>query len=120
MEYPASGTGIQIMKNRNIEDNWFRQNEKVMLEHAAQARKKRIQEDTAKRAQEELDTLRAKHWMKCPKCGHDMVTANLEGIEVENCTLCKGVYFDRAEIETLLMRRTSERFSFYRKFFGLD
>jgi len=58
--------------------------------------------------------------MKCPKCGHDMETVILEDIEVENCTFCKGVYFDRSEIELLLLRRTSQRFSFYRSFFGLD
>ena len=108
------------MKKVTIEDNWFRQNEKVMLEQAAQARKKRMQEAAAKREREELDQLREAHWMKCPKCGHDMETTSVEDIEVENCTFCHGVYFDRAEIESLLMRKTSERFSIYRKFFGLD
>jgi len=91
-----------------------------MLEQAAWAREKRMSKAVVKQQQEELDNLRAVHWMKCPKCGHDMETVKLEGIEVENCTFCMGVYFDRTEIESLLLRRTPQRFSFYRKFFGLD
>ena len=49
-----------------------------------------------------------------------METVILEGIDVENCTFRQNVYFDRTEIESLLLRRTPQRFSFYRKFFGLD
>ncbi|NNJ94314.1 MAG: zf-TFIIB domain-containing protein [Halobacteria archaeon] len=108
------------MKKLAKEDNWFKQNEKVMIEQAARTRERRILEAAAKREQEELDRLRTEHWMKCPKCGHNMETTILEDIEVENCTFCKGVYFDRSEIEALLLRRTSQRFSFYRSFFGLD
>ena len=109
-----------MKREYNLENNWFKQNEKVMLEQAARQRERRMQEAAAKHEQEGLDRLSAAHWMKCPKCGHDMETVILEGIDVENCTFCKGVYFDRTEIETLLLRRTSQRFSFYRKFFGLD
>lgn len=108
------------MKDRNPENNWFRQNEKVLLEQAARQREKHMREVAARQEQEQLDRLRTAHWMKCPKCGHDMETSSLEGIDVENCTFCKGVYFDRAEIETLLLRKTPQRFTFYRKFFGLD
>ena len=108
------------MKEPSREDNWFKQHEKLVLEMAARQREKRMMETTSRREQEELDKLRTAHWMKCPKCGHEMETINLEGIDVENCTFCKGVYFDRTEIESLLLRRTPQRFSFYRKFFGLD
>ena len=109
-----------MKKESSLENNWFKQNEIVMLEQAARQRERRIQEEAAKHEQEELDRLRTAHWMKCPKCGHDMETVILEGIDVENCTFCKGVYFDRSEIESLLFRRTPQRFNFYRKFFGLD
>lgn len=109
-----------MKKENDLENNWFKRNEKVLLELAARQRERRMRETVAKHEQKELDKLRAAHWMKCPKCGHDMETSILEGIDVENCTFCKGVYFDRSEIESLLLRRTPQRFSFYRKFFGLD
>ena len=108
------------MKDTHNENNWFRSNEKVMLEQASALRKKKMREAAAKCEQETLDQLREAHWLKCPKCGHDMETVTLKKIEVETCTFCKGIYFDRSEIETLLLRKTSRRFSFYRKFFGLD
>jgi len=108
------------MDIRGKENNWFKQNEKDMLEQAALKREKRMAEVAAKEGQVALERLREAHWLKCPKCGHDMKVATVEGIEVENCTYCKGVYFDRAEIESLLLRKTPQRFTFYRKFFGLD
>ena len=108
------------MSKSEKENNWFRQYEKELLEDAARKRDKRMRDAAAKRGQETLDELRAEHWLKCPKCGHDMETVTLKGIEVENCTFCKGVYFDRDEIESLLLRKTPQRFRFYRKFFGLD
>ncbi len=102
------------------ENNWFKQNEILILEQAAHKRKKRMAEMAAKQGQEALDKLRTAHWMKCPKCGHDMEAVTFEGIEVESCTYCMGVFFERGEIESLLFRRTPQRFTFYRKFFGLD
>jgi len=91
-----------------------------MLEEVAQRREKSMAETAARQEHEALDKLRTAHWMKCPKCGHDMKTATFEGIEVDNCTYCMGVYFDRGKIESLLLRKTPQRFTFYRKFFGLD
>ena len=108
------------MNDSDKENNWFKRYEKDLLEEAARKRDRRMQEAAAKHGQEALDKLRAEHWLKCPKCGHDMQAMTLEGIEVENCTFCKGVYFDREEIESLLLRKTPQRFQFYRKFFGLD
>ncbi len=108
------------MKDTHKENNWFRQHEKEMLEDAARKRDKRMQEAAAQQGQEVLDKLRAEHWLKCPKCGHDMEVVTLKGIEVENCTFCEGVYFDRNELESLLLSKTPKRFRFYRRFFGLD
>jgi len=108
------------LKESNKENNWFREHEREMLEDAARRRDKRLQAEAAKRDQAVLDQLREAHWLKCPKCGHDMQVLTLEGIEVDSCTRCQGVFFDRGEIEALLLRKTPQRFRFYRKFFGLD
>ena len=108
------------MTKPDLENNWFKIHEKEMLEQAFRKREKQMKETTALRGQMELEKCRVAHWMKCPKCGHDMEETILESIQVDTCTFCKGVYFDRDEIESLLMRKTQQRFSFYRKFFDMD
>jgi hypothetical protein len=109
------------MTKPDLENNWFKKYEKEMLENALLKKEKLIKENAALYGQKELEKCRAAHWMKCPKCGHDMEETTLENILVDTCTFCKGVYFDREEIESLLMRKTQQqRFSFYRKFFDMD
>ena len=46
--------------------------------------------------------------MDCPKCGHLMEQVVFEGIEVDRCTLCKGLWFDLLEHERLKAVRGSE------------
>ena len=46
--------------------------------------------------------------MKCPKCISPMVKVLFEGIEVDRCVDCHGLWFDQSEREDLLQRRNSE------------
>ena len=39
--------------------------------------------------------------MKCPKCKHDMEAIEYEGVEVDRCKSCKGIWFDVGESEWL-------------------
>lgn len=39
--------------------------------------------------------------MQCPKCGHPMEQVSFSAIEVDRCTLCKGLWFDLLEHERL-------------------
>jgi len=39
--------------------------------------------------------------MDCPKCGHAMEQVSFQGIEVDRCTTCKGLWFDLLEHERL-------------------
>ncbi len=54
------------------------------------------------RRQQEHNARQELHWMKCPKCGEDMEEVELTGIKVDRCTYCKGLFFDRGELELLL------------------
>ena len=54
------------------EDDWFRQNEVELLETARRARLARQAEREAKEKAEERQRTKALHFMKCPKCGHDL------------------------------------------------
>ncbi len=39
--------------------------------------------------------------MDCPKCKAEMEPVNFSGIEVDRCTGCKGIWFDRGEKELM-------------------
>lgn len=39
--------------------------------------------------------------MDCPKCGHEMEQVIYGEVEVDRCTLCKGLWFDMLEHEQL-------------------
>jgi len=45
---------------------------------------------------------RKSHHMKCPKCGYDLITGQWDGIQIDQCTHCHGVWFDAAEAQALL------------------
>ena len=55
--------------------------------------------------------------MKCPKCGHDLEEQDLDGVKVDRCTFCEGLYMDAGELETLFLRR-DDRKSFLRRLIG--
>jgi uncharacterized protein len=46
--------------------------------------------------------------MDCPKCGHLMEPVMYGDIEVDQCTLCRGLWFDLLEHERLKALRGSE------------
>jgi Zn-finger nucleic acid-binding protein len=45
--------------------------------------------------------------MACPKCGGEMHTVERNGVTIEQCRKCHGIFLDRGEFEQLLSRETS-------------
>ena len=41
------------------------------------------------------------HWMVCPKCGGKMKEENLQGVAIDRCGSCGGIYLDKGELELL-------------------
>ncbi|AQA18546.1 hypothetical protein BST95_10185 [Halioglobus japonicus] len=41
------------------------------------------------------------HSLKCPKCGHGMEEVTHEGITIDRCTNCRGLWFDADEAQQL-------------------
>ena len=39
--------------------------------------------------------------IKCPKCSDIMIISKIEGIEVEKCIGCKGIFLDADEIDKI-------------------
>ena len=65
--------------------------------------------DALRREREALN-LAATHWMKCPKCGHDLLEQELLGLKGDVCTTCGGVYFDKDEIMRLAVTHEPHAF----------
>jgi Zn-finger nucleic acid-binding protein len=45
--------------------------------------------------------------MTCPKCDSPMRTHRRNGVTIEQCTKCHGIFLDRGELEQLLGRESS-------------
>jgi hypothetical protein len=106
-------------EDRRREDEWFQRNEQQLLEAARLAREKREKERAAQEKEEERHRLKQLHFMKCPKCGHDMKEEVLEGVAVDRCSFCEGMYLDAGELEQLFLKKESERKGFLRKLVGI-
>lgn len=45
--------------------------------------------------------------MRCPKCRSDMQAIDVDGVEVDRCTICQGLWFDRGEVERVIEARAA-------------
>ena len=106
-------------ESRKREDEWFTKNEKKFLEEASAAREKREKERAAHEGAAERKRLKDLHFMKCPKCGHDLKTEHFSGAEIDRCTFCEGIWVDAGELEEIFVRRIEERKSIFRKILGI-
>ena|SRR4030067_112264 len=65
-------------------------------------RKKKLEEERHKKlAEEEKKRLKELHYMKCPKCGMELIEIDYKGIRVDKCSECEGVWLDAGELETI-------------------
>lgn len=60
-----------------------------------------IKAQRAKREAERAEMLRKQHFMKCPKCGHDLAERQMGSISIDECTNCGGLWLDAGEIDLL-------------------
>jgi uncharacterized protein len=74
--------------------------EYFVREDAEKKRKLALQAKKEKEAAE-LKALKEQHWMHCPKCGLPMHLMKLQGVDMEVCFSCNGVFLDKADLEKL-------------------
>jgi uncharacterized protein len=84
-----------MVKPSDHEEEYFARQE-------LERRKKAEQERQAAMASEEKERLRELHYMKCPKCGMDLTTIEMRGIQLDRCVSCGGTWFDAGEIEQMM------------------
>ena len=56
------------------------------------------------------------HWMRCPKCGAQMLEVQMDAVKVDRCEGCGGIYFDKGELE--VMTRARQPVGLFKKLFG--
>jgi hypothetical protein len=65
-------------------------------------RMKGVEEKFARKiAEEERESLKELHFMRCPKCGMQLVEIDYRGIKIDRCTACDGVWLDAGELEEI-------------------
>lgn len=45
--------------------------------------------------------------MTCPKCGGDMNRYERNGVDIDQCSDCRGIFLDRGELERLIDAESS-------------
>ena len=48
--------------------------------------------------------------MKCPVCDIEMRVSDREGVEIDHCPQCRGVWLDRGELEKIVARAESQEY----------
>ncbi len=65
-------------------------------------RKKKIEEEKHKKlGEEEKRRLKEVHYMRCPKCGMELIEIDYKGIKIDECSECEGIWLDAGELETV-------------------
>ena len=81
-------------KNENEEEYFIR----LEFERA-----KKVEEDLKnKMLENERSSIKELHYMRCPKCGMQLVEIDYKGIKIDKCTGCDGVWLDQGELEAIV------------------
>ncbi len=82
-------------RRKHLEESYFREHDRKLVE---KLRAKADHERKEKEKQHRKQT----HWLKCPKCGHDLHETPLGEVKVDRCSECGGIFLDAGELEILL------------------
>lgn len=80
-------------KQKAEEDRYFADRDKAALE------KLRAQKES-----EQETTIRELSKGRCPKCGSRLTQRSQDGVEIDECGSCGGVFLDAGELEALSKR----------------
>jgi uncharacterized protein with PIN domain len=63
-------------------------------------RKRKAEEEIRKRmAEAEKKRLKELHYMRCPKCGMELIEVDFKTLKIDRCSACDGVWLDAGELE---------------------
>lgn len=52
--------------------------------------------------------------MKCPQCSVNLVLSDKQGVEIDYCPECRGIWLDRGELEKIIERTAQNYGESYR------
>ena len=70
-------------------------------EYFAREEIKRKEQAKIKLSHQDRENLKRLHWMRCPKCGHELKEVLFRDATIDRCTNCHGVFLDNGELEHL-------------------
>ena len=76
------------------EEEYFARQEFERKRKLAEERERKLKE-------EERARLKELHWMRCPKCGRELVEVEYRGVKIDKCTNCAGIWLDAGEMDQL-------------------
>jgi ribosomal protein L32 len=89
-----------MTKGKDLENEYFMR-EDLANKHKAEQEKMRQQK---KQHDQELQAL---HFMKCPKCGHDLETKRMSYIDVDQCSSCGAIVLAHDDIDRFVAEEKS-------------
>jgi uncharacterized protein len=82
------------VKSTQQEDEYFARVELEMMKKIEHEKKQKI---TEKERQEQ----RKLHFMKCPKCGSNLIEIEFKGVKIDECSECRGMWLDAGEYDAM-------------------
>jgi hypothetical protein len=64
-------------------------------------------EEYKKLAADEKERIKELHYMKCPKCGMELIEIDYKKIKIDKCSECGGVWLDAGELAPALSKLES-------------
>lgn len=63
--------------------------------------KKAEEEKHKKLAADEKKRLKELHYMRCPKCGMELLEIDYKSLKIDKCSECAGIWLDAGELEAI-------------------
>ncbi len=82
------------IKPTDKEEEFFAREELKRLKKAEEEKQKQLE-------QQERNRLKELHYMRCPKCGMELIEIDYKGMSIDRCSECDGVWLDAGELETI-------------------
>ncbi len=83
---------MTLMKPSEREEEFFAREEFEKKKKLEGEKQKALAADQKTKARE-------LHFMKCPKCGMDLIEIDYKKIKIDKCSACSGVWLDAGEME---------------------
>jgi uncharacterized protein len=65
-------------------------------------KKKKLEEEKHRKlGDKEKKKLKELHYLRCPKCGMELIEIYYNGVHTDKCSECGGLWLDAGEFETL-------------------